>query len=810
MGFDVAAVEATSAAPALSSGDGRVAGAQSAYGGAGPHDLHGGANATPTDPGDGAPNAAQALSTLTTNISQVRDQVLPAFWLAVRERGFEDARSLDVQLRLATSLLYQRLATARYAVGEARKATDEQRSSAFRQAQDAPLLVVGDVLGARLQSLELEVTVLRGQIDDALAAAPAPAASYADDPNMSDSMDAQDASCAPGEDPDAARVDPDDAARARWNASLDDEESRRFAVARLEARDQPAHPEAECAISAGVAQHHVRGIELALNVDRKDWPTDERLPPETIGPGRAGPYALYPNTLARKIVYYEAWHVSRGQAEWLIGPDDVGSFIEGLPYYIAAARYAYPGSAKIAGSQSDGAEVANNGMSSLERSQLGLPVVDAPPETSILDALEGAAPPDLEDSVEAAPNGGHELVGHRNVDLRMEYVRQSEEIAQELLDRLRGGEDHMALRTEAVERRNRRLLDTREEMSPAAHHVSSKLKSDRGVTEAEMVTRKLEALLAEAAPMQPGARMDRWSMDRVMGRPGDQFRLRDTLAADSEWWEPFGSMLERWGSRDADYEALLELAQEQLVESPALSEAIIHSSGKNNRAVTALCRASHFAGIGLLALAAYEIVAEIYSAPAGEKLHALAGAGAGFAGGVVGGEVGAVAGAEAGLWVASLLPAVGGAPLMVVSAVAGMFGAEIGAHVGVEAWKRASEVVLDGTAAYAGPGSAQGGGYAGLYERSQRVGAAPPATAIDTLKEDLFELDMELVNVSGKIERAESRDDLEKLQKLRLLVIERRNALSEVYALVLSGSLTESGVVDAASDAAPLLRNVPR
>ena len=65
----------------------------------------------------------------------------------------------------------------------------------------------------------------------------------------------------------------------------------------------------------------------------------------------AGPYLMAPNITSDEedpeVVFYIAYHQDRRQNEWVIGPENIRTFIDNVAMYEGAANVAYPGSERI-------------------------------------------------------------------------------------------------------------------------------------------------------------------------------------------------------------------------------------------------------------------------------------------------------------------------------------------------------------------------------------------------------------------------------------------------------------------------------
>jgi hypothetical protein len=688
---------------------------------------------------------------------EIRGCWLPAFYNSIAARDFEAARSAATMLAIHVSNAERKLVDVR---------------------AEHP---TGDFL-ARLEVVEGLVMAVRTEVDAALRLAPPKAESTGDD-----RMLYAHGACAP-EDP-GEIADTEAQAADEWSSQMDAHEESAWRAAEQTADSSPIREDRSEPV--GSAQPDaVSGIHLMIQAP--PLPSyDQILDEASVGPSQAGPYRFQPHTRERKLVYFVAFHRERQQQEWVIGPDSIDYFAQNVDLFVGAARNAYPGSKNIPATQKDGADKAQHPASLLELEAFGA----APWQRTFGGGSLADKPGPMDGGVPTGPDpfaidlieghehtrGGPAMVGLRNGEIRIhDYAAEAERLAKELQQQLSTGTiGHTEARTRAVDGRNHTMRQVRERLSPGAAYASRQIKSDSKVDAGAMAAKKTVDIMDSAAGHPP----PKESPMGVLGMSGDADALRSVLAQDSELWAEYLAKLETGG----DARLVYQDAVERLGAQPAVSRAIVNSSGKTNKFVTGIARFSRPLEGGLAVYGLYEMVSTIAGAEAGERAHVAAGELAGFTGGVVGAEVGAMS----AVWLASLLiPNPSTPAIIIVSIIGGGVGGSVGAEMGrtvLGATARGAQAA--GTAMF-GPGMAQNGGYNGLYERSMDDGMN--ANRIEQqLADAVFAKEQELREIEARIAESPDRGSLRKLWAQRLAVLDQRDELDRLYGALRIGAIDE-------------------
>jgi len=525
-----------------------------------------------------------------------------------------------------------------------------------------------------------------------------------------------------------------------WNDALDAEEEARWASA----TPAPLRDD-QCAVDGPHAPYALSGIEVYLNVkDKLSGLATAALDYRSVGPGEAGPYRLYGHTDEGKLVYYLARHQERHQIEWVIGPESIDTFAESVELYAGAAAQLLPGSADVEGSQADGAGEVRD------------------PESVVKAEAFGRAPWQVATDYLTDPDnlngGGGALIASRNARIRMnDYVKPAKELAEQLADDVASGKvNHLDARAQAVEGRNALLDGSRERLSPAGRKLSERIKK-QGKTLEEMTERKVRAGLAAYR---------------------ESAATRAILDADSELWGKYVAAL------DAGEDAL-GAALRDLGDSPEVSRSIIRSAGSPNKWFT---RAARFGGPALGALGvigAADMIWDIYNDVEARHWHAAAGELAGFVGGMVGGELGVI-------FLASIVPGAGTGVVIIASVIGSMIGSALGSYGG----RGMIDLLADGAALGAGglaTSYSAAGGFAGIHSKDHPAGQG----AADKLADAIYSADGELVKLAAAIPQAQDRAELERLQKMRLDVLSRRQQMEDLLTAI------RIGVFDGPEECAP-------
>jgi hypothetical protein len=513
----------------------------------------------------------------------------------------------------------------------------------------------------------------------------------------------------------------------------------------------------------------VQGVNFYVRMDpfMLERP-DTTHPPGKFGPASAGPYRLTAHSFDDRIVFWKAFHQERQQHEWVIGPDSIDEFARSAQLYAGVASRTLPGSAAVEGSQADGADKPVTEPSLVEQE------------------ARGAAPWQLIAGGMEDQKGGPGVISAANALVRLQnYEAPARKLAARLYSDLEGGRlDHLDARNQAVEGRNKLMLDTRRDISPSARKMSELVKSDDAVTVAEMQKRKTRELLKNYGGLD--------KKNRPVS-PQKAQMWKEILDADSDLWGHYADAVK------AD-PAAFDDALRTLGDSPEVSKAIIRSAGRPNRLVTGLARLQVAAGAAGVVIGAIDAYQEIASADEAQRLHAVARAGAGFVGGVVG--------AESAVWIASVVMgavATGGvgAPVaLVVSLLAGTAGGIAGAHVGVSLVDMFASASTAGVAQ--GHAMAAGGGLPGAHERGNPRGRnLGQATA-----GAIFKLDAQIARFDRAIPTARDRRELEAYQRRRLEMLEERGRLEDLLAAVRMG-LFEANECKLPEEAAPEIPEAP-
>ena len=213
-------------------------------------------------------------------------------------------------------------------------------------------------------------------------------------------------------------------------------------------------------------------------------------------------------------------------------------------------------------------------------------------------------------------------------------------------------------------------------------------------------------------------------------------------------------------------------------QSREVSTEIIRAAGRPNRIITGVARVNRV--LGPVGNAASLVISgyEIYDAPESERMHVIARE----TGGLVGGTLGAIGGGMAGAWVASL--ACGpGAPVcaLIVSVI--FIGA--GGYIGGRAGEAIMPNLLLAPAylplAFPAHSLSAGGGYAGLMERDRRILLEASRPLWMRLNGAIKDVERDIRTLEGRIRSAENRDELQRLQRLRLDLLMRLEDLHLFY-----------------------------
>ncbi len=708
--------------------------------------------------------ADAAIAAATKGLAALTGEYLPAARAANDARDFKAARDAVASVRVEFS-------------GAQRKA---------KEARDQSQLIAEEPARAkRLQqvdAVDAAIAATQPEVDAVLHLAPADAVSLPDDATWNgDSYGAWQDGEAQKERDWSSQLDADDAARAAPASVRDD----------------------VCAVDAPHSSEALTGVQLYIKVKSQVEALATGARDQTsVGPGVAGPYRLYPHFKSEELVFYVAYHVERQQNEWVVGPDSVNAFVENVDLYVGAARASLPGSKNVESSQEDGADKAPHLPSMLELEAFGQapyqqqqPAASAPDDVSALEVggamlLDGAS----------HQNGGSAFVSARNAHLRLsQYVPEARRLAQELKAQLDAGTIQPGDAAQmAVDGRNAALNRVRAKMSPGARSVSRSIKEE-GRTLDSLKSKKTRDLLEASKPGGRGM--------AAVGKEGDDAALRSYLDEDSpQWttyrddaalWEQYRKALAAGEDVERVFSSVFRPAVQELGEQPAISRAIVNSAGRSNGWVTGIAEIGRAAGTVAAAYGLYHLITTIAGADEGKRWHVAAGEFGGFAGGVIGAEVGAAAGATAGegiAWLASAIVPEAAPVILVVSLIGGLAGGAAGGEVGQQMGGPVADafaLVGDGVGAYAAPGTAQTGGYEGIYERGERE--ASRSGNLDALLSDaLFQMDESLQELEAKIADAPDRDALEQLQLARLDLIDRRDQMGLLYAALKAGVLDEA------------------
>lgn len=485
------------------------------------------------------------------------------------------------------------------------------------------------------------------------------------------------------------------------------------------------HPR-QCAIDGPHSPRALTGITVYLQAKSTLSGVAAEREPWEVGPEQAGPYQLTGLTREGQLVYFLAYHRTRKQYEWVIGPSDVATFAATVDLYAGAAARMLPGSRHVVDSQADGADAVRDPASVIKRQAQG---------TAPWQQARG----NREDGLADLANGGASGFNvARNSYLRVAaYARPARQLANRLAaDMASGALAHLDARQQAVSGRNALLEKTRARLSPGSRSLSRALK-DEGASLPELEAQKTR---------------------KMLGQYRASAATRRILDADSELWAKYSAVIGR--SDDAMRHALRALSQ-----TPEVSRSLIASAGRPNSLVTGIAKIGIPLGAALGAIGAIDMLADIRDDVESQNWHAAAGEFAGFAGGALGGELG-VMGA---VWFASLIvPGAGAGVVLVVSLLGSIAGGVLGAKAGTGI----VDALADG--APWGGGMATGlsaaGGFAGVHSEDHPTGYAPSHQAADLI----FDLDQQLDRLATAIPAARDRRELEALQRMRLQVLTKR------------------------------------
>lgn len=683
----------------------------------------------------------EALDDVYREVRQLREQHIPEARSAFSGREFQRSRDAAFAVRIGFSRAESRLQDARSWL---------QQVDPTWQAKLLEELAVA----------EGQVEAVRPEVLDVQRLAPSTPASSSQDFSLALGL---------GREEDYLDFEAKEARlEEEWNTTLDEDEATKWENAQA----APLRDDV-CQVDGPRAEHTFQGgIQLYIlaqgSLPKYTAMWDHKL----VGPGVVGPYRVMACTFDNKIAFYQAIHTQRHQAEWVIGPDHLTTFQENIDLYVGAARASLPGSSKVEASQEDGAAKPPHLPSMLELEAFG----EAPHQSfNLFEAVSDA---------NDKGNGGSALVSARNMHLRLsEYTKEAERLAHQLKAQMASGEvPHDVARVQAVEGRNQLMRNVREKLSPSGRYASQFIKSDQGISVEQMTERKTRDLLKSSMGESDEAM-------KVLGAEGTSADLRKVLAQDSALWEQYRRALDAGD----DVKRVFSAAVQELGAQPAVSRAIVHSAGKSNSTMTGIAKAGRVVAGAAAIYGVYDMVATIANAEEGQRLHVAGAEFGGFAGGIVGAELGAMG----AVWIASLLIPNPSTPAIIVisligGGLGGMAGAEAGHAVGgplVDSYK----TIGQGMQAVMGPGAAQNGGYAGLYERSRREGMGAKNLNF-ILSNAIFELDQTLTRFEAEIAQAPDREKLEAYQVARLEVLESRDQLGYVYSALQSGVLSEEDV----------------
>ena len=146
------------------------------------------------------------------------------------------------------------------------------------------------------------------------------------------------------------------------------------------------------------------------------------------------------------MVFYIAYHQDRRQNEWVIGPENIRTFIDNVAMYEGAANVAYPGSERI-------------------------------PETLSGQSLTAVRPLQQtlhDEGLHSGGLGAGSAISTYDAHMRLRhYVRPAEDLAQRILADVNAGRIAPDVgRDMAVAGRNQALSETRSRLSPGGRAFS--------------------------------------------------------------------------------------------------------------------------------------------------------------------------------------------------------------------------------------------------------------------------------------------------------------------------------------------------
>ncbi len=367
------------------------------------------------------------------------------------------------------------------------------------------------------------------------------------------------------------------------------------------------------------------------------------------------------------------------------------------------------------------------------------------PET-MLDRPEKLESP-ISEGLHTGGSGGASFISAYDAHKRLKhYVKPAQELAKRIrADVVAGKVGHIAGSEQAIAGRNLLLKETRGKLSPGARAFSKAIKEE-GKTAAELIDKYSKELLASDPKIRA-----RYGLD-VLEEGSDLYKAR--------------------------YKEILR----KIGQTEDVSMEIISAAGRTGRVVTGVAKVTKVLGpVGTLAslgISGYEI----YDAPASQKLHVVAREAGGFAGGTLG----AIGGGMVGAWVASL--ACGpGAPVCALIVTVFFVGA--GGYLGGRAGEYAGEKMLPSL--FTAPAYiplalpvlslSAGGGYAGIMERDRRKLLDESRPMWMKLNGSIKLIEEDINFLEGRIRTAEDKEELEKLQKIRVELLLKLNEITILY-----------------------------
>lgn len=250
---------------------------------------------------------------------------------------------------------------------------------------------------------------------------------------------------------------------ARLNLKVLDTEASKRNIQLESVLDGEAVKREASALKLEKAPKALSGIQLYIMMNLSQFP---RGRVRTADVFHRGSYLIAPHTTLDdppKILFYIAYRRTRGQNEWVIGPDSINTFLESIALYEGAGNVAYPGSEKI-------------------------------PET-MLDRPENLGSP-LEEGYHTGGLGGSSVISTYDAHMRLKhYVKPAEELAKRIQTDVMAKEiSHFAGREQAMKGRNLLLEETRGKLSPGGRSFSKALKEE-GKTPSELIEKYSKEVL---------------------------------------------------------------------------------------------------------------------------------------------------------------------------------------------------------------------------------------------------------------------------------------------------------------------------